>query len=229
MGTMTCAFPAAGAVDARDYDAFWLWAGVVPQPVLARAQRLYVLTGQVEPVPGGARLIAQGGAAPLQDRAEVWMAYRAHTLDWPERIYAQIRARLRRWRALGAPVVGVQIDFDAGTRHLDRYGEFLRDLRRRLPPDCKLSITGLLDWAAQGEPAAFDALADIVDEVVIQTYQGRRTVAGYEAYLASLRRLRVPFRIGLVQDGEWREPEGLATNPQFRGYVVFLVNPRPPS
>ena len=34
---------AAASVNAADYDAFWLWAGVTPQPVLARARSLYIL------------------------------------------------------------------------------------------------------------------------------------------------------------------------------------------
>ena len=35
--------PAAASVNAADYDAFWLWAGVTPQPVLARVRSLYIL------------------------------------------------------------------------------------------------------------------------------------------------------------------------------------------
>jgi hypothetical protein len=34
----------------------------------------------------------------------------------------------------------------------------------------------------------------------------------------------VPFRIGLLQDGDWQPPDGLQANPWFRGYVVFLRN-----
>ena len=34
-------------VDARDYDAFWLWAGVAPQPVLDQARTIYILDGEV--------------------------------------------------------------------------------------------------------------------------------------------------------------------------------------
>jgi len=225
---------AAGArpeiVDAADYDAFWLWAGVTPQPVLAQARSLYILQGQIAAPRSGkgpAVLIAQGGAIPRLRRGEAWIVYRAHTLDWTPRIYDQILTRISRWRQAGDPVAGVQIDFDARTRHLDKYGAFLRDLRARLPAYCRLSITGLLDWSSQGDPAALDALAGVVDEVVLQTYQGHRTIPGYDAYLDRLGRLKVPFKIGLVQGGEWRAPAALAANPRFRGYVVFLRNPPP--
>ena len=223
--------PRAGVVDAADYDAFWLWAGVAPQPVLDRAGSLYLLAGQIAPphhgpgAPAGtARLSAQRDAIPHIRHGQVWIVYRAHTLDWPPDIYPRILADLARWRAAGNPVVGVQIDFDARTRRLDQYAAFLGTLRARLPKDCRLGVTGLLDWSSQGDSAALTALAGVVDEVVLQTYQGRHTIPGYEAYLARLDRVKLPFRIGLIQGGEWTPPSGLAGNPWFRGYVVFLRN-----
>ena len=36
--------------------------------------------------------------------------------------------------------------------------------------------------------------------------------------------MKVPFRIGLLQGGEWQMPSTLPRNPFFRGYVVFLKN-----
>ncbi len=220
-------------VNAADYDAFWLWAGVTPQPVMAKAKTLYILQGQVgfspdDPTATG-HLIAQGGAMPRVRTGAIWIAYRVHTLNWPPETYAQILRQWRQWQAAGLPVAGIQIDFDARTRHLDQYQAFLRDLRRRLPPECKLSITGLLDWSSSGDSTVLNGLNGVVDDVVLQTYQGRHTIPGYQAYLASLSRLKVPFRIGLAQGGDWSPPPSLAANPNFRGYVVFLQNPAPSS
>jgi hypothetical protein len=82
----------------------------------------------------------------------------------------------------------------------------------------------LLDWSSNGDPRGLDALASTVDEVVLQIYQGRRVIPGYAAYMTRLDRLQVPFRIGLLQGGEWQAPPGLEANPNFRGYVVFLRN-----
>lgn len=213
----------AATTDAADHDTFFLWAGVKPQPRLAHARRLYLLQGQVddrEPV----RLIAQRPAVPRVAHADVWMVVRVETLDWPDAVYKQVLAALARWRAAGSNVVGLQIDFDAGTRHLERYASFLADLRQRLPRDYRLSITGLLDWSSNGDPAGLAALGGVVDEVVLQIYQGRRVIPGYAGYLAALDRLQVPFRIGLLQGGDWQAPDHLASNPWFRGYVLFLVN-----
>src|SRR4051812_23972820 len=140
----------AAPTEAAQYDAFFLWAGVKPQPVLGQARSLYLLQGQVEADP--VRLVAQRPALPRLPETEVWMVVRVETLDWPPAVYSQVLATLARWRAAGSRVAGLQIDFDAGTRHLENYAGFLSDLRQRLPQDFRLSITGLLDWSSHGNP-----------------------------------------------------------------------------
>lgn len=220
---------AAGTVDAAHYDAFWLWSGVTPQPVLARARTVYVLQGQIEARRGDAsqvRFIAQGGAVPHMQKAEVWLAYRVHTLHWTPRAYSILEAQLGRWRRAGNRVVGVQIDFDARTLHLEEYVGFLEEFRRWLPAEYRLSITGLLDWSSRADPDEVNRLRGIVDEVVVQTYQGRHTIENYSAYLPRVCRLSLPFKIGLIQGGKWDAPDYLGTSAWFRGYVVFLQNRR---
>lgn len=153
------------------------------------------------------------------------MVIRVETLDISPQIVGEILSRLERWSAKGNRVTGLQIDFDANTLALDNYAQFLLDLRKRLPAQYKLGITGLLDWSANGDPAALAALSGVIDETVFQVYQGRNTIAGYEKWLKKLDDLPMPFRIGLVQGGEWNPPQSLDKNPKFRGYVVFLLNP----
>lgn len=206
----------------REPDAYWLWAGVRPQPMLADARRIYLLYGEV--THRGGTLLAQRPATPRLKTPEVWMVVRVETLDWAPASYDRLAAALARWRAAGNRVAGLQIDFDAATHGLQGYARFLKALRARLPAELKLGVTGLLDWSANGDPKGLDALAGSVDEVVLQIYQGRRVIPGYERYLARLDRMKVPFRIGLVQGGEWQAPAGLEANPMFRGYVIFLLN-----
>jgi hypothetical protein len=216
--------PAETRVDAADYDAFWLWAGVKPQAVLEKAAAIYILQGEVR---GNERpkLISLRPGTPDIAHAELWLVYRVETLDWGDDIVPQILANVTRWKRAGNRVAGVQIDFDAATSGLSNYAIFLKGLRARLPRDAKLGITGLLDWSSQGDSADLNALAGVVDEVVLQTYQGRHTIKGYENYLASLKRLAMPYKIGLVQNGEWQAPQELEDDPDFKGYVVFLLNP----
>jgi hypothetical protein len=215
--------PSPTEVWAEDYDSFWLWAGVRPQPALAQARRIYLLEAEVRAGPP-ARLINQRAATPRIREAEVWMVIRVESLRWPPEIYGQVNAKIVEWRAAGNRLAGVQIDFDAGTYHLEGYAMFLARLRRVLPPEVKLGVTGLLDWSANADPTGLDALSGAVDEVVLQIYQGRDVIPGYRSWLRNVDRIKVPFRIGLIQGGEWQAPPGLEKHPHFQGYVVFLVN-----
>lgn len=217
------------AVDAGEHDAFWLWSGVATQPVLDRAQTLYVLQGQISATRRDRQtpvLIAQGMSVTRLPQREVWIVYRAHTLRWPEPVYKQLLGQVQRWRDTGTAVAGVQMDFDARTRHLQDYVVFLKDLRQRLPSDFKLSITGLMDWSSNADSQAISELKGVVDEVVVQTYQGRHSIPDYAAYLPRISRMGLPFKIGLVQGGDWQPPGYLQDSPWFRGYVVFLLNQR---
>jgi hypothetical protein len=209
-------------VDPVGHDTFFLWAGVRPPGLLGQAKTIYLLDGEVR-AGDNARFVPLRPGTPHVPRAAIWMTVRVERIDWGEGVYHAILSALARWATAGNHLAGLQIDFDARTRGLADYARFLADLRRRLPARYRLSVTGLMDWSAHANPAALAKLTGVVDEVVIQTYQGRRTIPGYERYMASLRRLPIPYRVALVEGGEWREPSGLAADPQFRGYVVFLL------
>jgi hypothetical protein len=198
--------------------------------VLAHASTVYVLQGQIESVRGDeakVRFISQRGSVPRMRSADIWIAYRVHTLRWTSKEFAILSSQLKRWNKSGNNVVGVQIDFDARTLHLDEYMSFLQKLRSCLPAEYRLGITGLLDWSTRISPDEVNRLRGIVDEVVVQTYQGRHTIENVGTYLPRISALKVPFKIGLIQGGTWDEPFHIGENPWFRGYVVFLQNPSP--
>ena len=208
-------------VRADHYDSFWLWAGVSAPAELGRAKSVYILDGEIRH--DARHYVPLRAGTPTARGPELWLVVRTDTLDWPDEAAAAIAAKADRWAAAGTRVAGIQVDFDARTKHLDDYARFLAGLRRSLPPRYKLSITGLMDWSANGDPAALLALRGIVDEVVIQTYQGRSTIWGYERYFERMRGFPIPFKVGLVENGRWIEPDGLRAEPNFRGYVVFLL------
>jgi Protein of unknown function (DUF3142) len=216
-----CRAETAGTVDPRHYDAFFLWPGMRPPDLPGGPKVVYLLAGELRG--SDASRFVPLRAVPHVPSAEVWLTVRCERLDWGDGVYRQVLGELARWQAAGNRVAGLQVDFDAATKGLEGYAAFLGDLRRRLPPNYRLSVTGLLDWSAHGDPAALASLGGVVDEVVIQTYQGRSTIPGYQHYMAALTRLPVPHKIGLVEGGEWREPPGLAQDRQFRGYVVFML------
>lgn len=216
-------------VNAQSYQAFWLWSGVTPPALLNQAQDIYLLRAQIDPpkAPGKAvRVIAQS-ASNLKfnaNNARIWLVFRVHTLDWQASTWRSLHAQIARWLQQGNPLHGIQIDFDARTHALNSYAEFLAKLRKELPSQYHLSITGLMDWSTQGDPQTLNKLANTVDELVIQTYQGHHTIENYQRYLPSLKRLTLPFRLGLIEQGQWQAPSFLKEQSNFLGYVVFLRN-----
>jgi hypothetical protein len=208
-------------VDPRDYSSFFLWSGVRPPQHLAKAESVYLLWGELR-ADDPSRIVALRREVPRDPGPDLWLVVRAERLDWGEGAYAQLLAEAERWRAAGNPLVGIQVDFDAATLRLGRYREFLRGLRRRMPAGLKLSATGLMDWTTGAEARDLASLGGVLDELVVQTYQGEATISGYQSYLPSLERLDLPYRVGLIEGGEWSAPPELARDPQFEGYVVFL-------
>lgn len=208
-------------VDASAYDAFYLWPGVRPSPDL-QIKTLYLLDGEIRRSgPSHFERLRMG--SPHLPGKTLWMVVRADRLDWDEGSYATILTDLRQWQNAGNQVVGLQVDFDAATRGIGGYAGFLRELRTRLPSTWRLSVTGLMDWSAHGDPEDLVKLSGIVDEVVIQTYQGKTTIPGYEAYFRRMDRYPIPFRVALVENGAWEPPRALVRHPRFRGYVIFLL------
>ncbi|MGM3162024.1 DUF3142 domain-containing protein [Dickeya undicola] len=219
----------SATVNAAHYHAFWLWAAVQPQPVLSQADTLYLHQGEIARRNGKTVFLRQGIPASALPVRHLWLSFRVSELRLGAPEVRRLLQLRQRWVAAGNRVDGIQIDFDAQSYHLSHYAAFLQTLRQQLPPDCRLSVTGLLDWAKTGDIRQLNRLNGVVDELVVQTYQGRRTVENYAAYLPTLMNLKLPFRLGLVQHGKWDEQwqRRLAASPFYRGEVVFLLNPTP--
>ena len=214
----------AEVVEAENYQSFFLWAGVQPQPALKKAQEIYLLAGEVSGH-DHPHIVSQRSTTPHLPDPKLWVVYRAQTIEWNDAILNDVLRHIETWRAAGNAVEGLQIDFDSGTKNLGGYIAFLTKIRARLPPRYRLSITGLLDWSAHADAKDFSSMGQVVDEVVLQIYQGRHVIVGYEQYLNSLRSLGINFKIGLLQGANWVAPAELEINTRFKGYVVFLVNP----
>ncbi|RYY79449.1 MAG: DUF3142 domain-containing protein [Moraxellaceae bacterium] len=211
-------------VNAAHYQQFWIWGRVNPAPYLPHAKELYILQGEIGFSRSQQQLVfsPQGMGFISLVPAKVWLVYRTTTLQWtPELMQALVR-RLDSWQNYGNQVAGLQIDFDSATGHIKSYTEFLQRIRQQLPARYQLSITGLMDWV-NADQGSLALLQQVVDEVVIQTYQGTQTIVHYQAYLPALVHLKMPFKIGLVQHGQWLAKPNFEKNPYFKGYVVFLL------
>lgn len=216
-------FPAA--LFAQGKTAYWLWSGVRPTQTLRNADIVYLHQGDVVTVAGQTVFERKGLPVNQLTFPRIWLTVRFTTLDVPDALLLRLNRLLARWQAAGNHVVGLQVDFDAATHRLGDYALFLHRLRQRLPADYALGVTGLLDWAKTGSVQTLNTLP--VDELVVQSYQGRSTVANYTAYLPALLALRIPFKLGLVQNGarDISEEQQLAASPWYRGTVTFMLNP----
>lgn len=212
------------AVRENQYSEFWLWGGVDSSRHFTQAKQFYVLQGSITESRRKVIFTRQGMQA-ANGFGSVILVYRLNTLAWNRVMRDTLLNHIQAWEYRGNTVLGIQLDFDAGTKNLDQYAGFLRQLRLDLPESYRLSITGLLDWASHGNRATLKSLQGIVDEIIFQTYQGRHTIPNYPAYLKSLVKLGFPFKIGLVENGEWNRSYEyeLRQSSYYRGAVVFLL------
>ena len=185
------------------------------------SEAVYLLWGEVR-IDDPSQVVPLLRTVPKGQTDALWLVVRAERLDWGEGAYTQLLAEAARWRATGR-LAGVQVDFDSSTGGLRGYAAFLSGLRKRLPEGLKLSATGLMDWPANASVEDLTAMAGALDEIVVQTYQHTTTLPDAERYLQGTRRLDMPYRVALVEGGEWQPPAHLARDPNFTGYVVFLL------
>lgn len=211
----------------HDYSEFWLWGGVRIGEEVKQANRLYVLQGRI--IERNQQVIFDRQGLPAQKNLsqELFLAYRLETLAWNDTLMAAIANHIQAWQYRGNRVIGIQLDFDANSKGLSRYEQFLRQVRSSLPRTYRLSITGLLDWTHSGDVQVLNALRNTVDEIIFQTYQGRHSIRNYAAYLKALLKLQLPFKVGIVEDGLWHKDYEimLMQSPYYRGIAVFLLPP----
>ena len=212
-------------IDANHYDAFWIWGDISSAPYLAKAKEIYVLQGEVkiERNTKKSTLIPQGVAVLKVPHQKVWLVFRNHHLNWQDHELDKILKRVHQWENKDNKIIGIQIDFDAKTKNLKEYALFLQNIRLQLPKQYQLSVTGLLDWTNIQDTETLRLLRNNIDELAIQTYQGSKTIPNYQNYLKKVTKLNLPYKIGLVQHGDWNRPLSFKNDPNFKGYVVFLL------
>lgn len=210
-------------VSAEKYEEFFLWAGVKQQSVLNKASAVYILFGEVREENNDV-IIPLKANVPEVHHTQVWLTLRVETINWTKDILEHLKSELSLWDEKNSQLVGLQIDFDANTHAIDTYSTFLKNLRSEIPKKFKISITGLMDWVVLGDKYDLIALEKIVDEIVIQTYQGVHTIERYEEYLSKLHRIPLRYKLGLVQNGKFDISLVNEHDPLFAGFVVFLIN-----
>ena len=220
---------AKSIVDANLYSSFWIWGDISTAPYLKQAKEVYILQGEISLDQSTQSSIfkPQGVSVLKIPHQKVWLVYRNHHLKWQQSELEKILNRVEQWENVGNQIQGIQIDFDEKTRNLKQYALFLQRLRKQLPKQYQISITGLLDWTNAQNPYVLNLLRLNIDELVIQTYQGTTTIPNYQVYLKQISAMHLPYKVGIVQNGIWTNPSFIQQDPQFKGYVVFLLRSKP--
>ncbi|MFZ4761373.1 MAG: DUF3142 domain-containing protein [Alphaproteobacteria bacterium] len=211
--------------------AYWLWAGITEKDVPPNSS-LYIYQGH---------FLRSGAAAPSQavftrhglypyplKAPAVFLVYRLMRLPDETMLLTQFYEDAAKWQLHGVLIKGVQLDFDSPTSGLLLYGDFLEKLRKLLPPAYGLSLTGLGDWAINGDRQALGHIADVSDELVFQLYEYKTPLADINIYLQKLASYPFPYKIGVLPDPQ--NPsyiQLLQGNPNFRGVIYFIQKNNP--
>ena len=110
----------------------------------------------------------------------------------------------------GQRVVGLQLDYDCPTKHLQEYALFLKNLRAVFPRENIISITALLDWFRP--QTGIESVIRQVDEYVPQFYDiapehSAKDKTGIAQIIAPARWAGIfnsygrPYRIGIASFG----------------------------
>lgn len=207
---------------AGEEPAYWLWAGHNVQAV-PESSVLYIYQGNIRATDKGVTFHSKGmHPFPLRNR-QIFLVFRLYGA-FPDahdvvKLYKNLATR---WEQHGPKVLGLQIDFDAATSKLGPYADYLEVLRRTLPDDKKLSITGLGDWTSLENPAQLKRLTNIADEVVFQMYQGKTAFPDKSTYIRALEKTGIPFKLGLLaNDNPAYIQTGLEKSRGFNGLILF--------
>ena len=200
--------------------AFWTWRTNTPSEKeiakafsATQAQTLFLRAGQFDLANGSLRRI-RPVSGHLPATVEIHLVYNA-TRDFlrgwehiePSTIAASLADTFRAdlAQANNTRIVGLQLDFDAPTRLLLQYANLLQRLRELLPPNTKLSITGLPTWASSSDLKAVLATVDFwVPQCYgtnIPTHLSQRIPISSSAdvvrTISRVRQLNKPFYAGL--------------------------------
>lgn len=207
--------------------AFWSWGIQSPSDTEVRrafettnVKTLFLRAGQIETAADGSLHRIRPVQGRLPSSAGLHFVYNGTRKFLKEfgKFEPDVLARtvadtfiadIQRADSDGARVEGLQLDFDVPTRLLPKYTHLLRLIREFLPPDKKLSITGLPTWASSNdiEPllAAVDFWIPQFYGAAIPTHAAQRIPISSASSVArevnTAARLNKPFYAGLSAYG----------------------------
>jgi hypothetical protein len=199
--------------------AYWLWAGITANDAPPHSN-LYVYQGQITE-----KTYERLGLYPYPiDHKNLYLVFRLEgNLPEATRVVEIFMNNEAMWEKHSVKLTGIQLDFDSPTAKLLIYSDFLHEIRKQLPKQYKLSITGLGDWAIHGAKETMHLIANNTDEIVFQLYQGRTQLTSIASYISGLKKYPYPFKIGLLHNNKSVvEISELNSNANFKGIIYFI-------
>ncbi len=203
--------------------SYWLWAGISAEDAPPNSD-LYVYQGRIYTDDGGSSYSRLGLYPYPLKCTRLFLVYRLDG-QLPEAgfVVDQFLKNVAWWHSHPVSVNGLQLDFDSPTSKLADYGDFLSDVRKMLPGNYDLSVTGLGDWVFGGNKDALLSISSSVDEIVFQLYQGRQSLPDVGDYVFKLKEYARPFKIGLLYGAPAAASvRAMEANPNFRGTIYFI-------
>jgi hypothetical protein len=208
----------------NEIQGYWNWAGIEPPKNISSNTDLYIYQGVIR-VKGQKGTFNRKGLYPFPINASnIYLVYRIEGgLPDPVKLKHLLKANAQDWQKHNVAIKGIQLDFDSPTSKLLQYSKFLNNLRKELPSNYKLSITGLGDWIISGDPKVLTEITQNIDEIIFQLYQGRSVFSNIDLYVNNLVKLNIPFKIGLLDKYPYKKTlVKLKENNNYKGLVLFI-------
>ncbi|KKJ75958.1 hypothetical protein WH95_15440 [Kiloniella litopenaei] len=110
----------------------------------------------------------------FQDTEKLILTYRMENRINVREISAFINRDINIWKRAGRHIIGIEIDYDSPSSKLDVYRAWLIDLKKKIPADISVRITGLPTWFEDNRSDA-KKLAAVVSEVSLMFYRQKQT------------------------------------------------------
>lgn len=193
---------------------FWIW----PKAKIVEFNRventLYILRGLITKTYGKDSFLRQGEEYK-NIAAKIVLVYRVQYLPEISFLNQLIDHDIRIWRNRNSQVIGVQLDYDSPTSKLSSYSDFLKKVR--LPNNTNLSITGLADWVRHGHPKELLRLQETVQFIAFQMYSHAKPYEDLDSRLQDLKRLKIPFKLGILDATPLPEISNCVSSITFKG------------
>lgn len=209
---------------AQTSEGLWIWETSTAIHSAHSDRKFFIHQGHFRGKTGKFLFLEQGPPpwrVPSRN-GPIVLVYRLDTLV-PQSLLLKIHRQVKdRWRSYGVDVSGIQIDFDSPSRKLNKYANWLHQLKSQMFGSESLSITGLCDWLVNSKKKDVNDIFTKTDFIAFMMYQGTKPLRNIAGYVDILQKLSFPFYLGVLNSQISNPIINKAKNAKgFRGVLIF--------